>query len=579
MITIAGKIFSVLLFFVTPLFAAHISLQITTMDGAPLAQATVGQPFLLHVVVKNTTNSAQYPTLKGVDKFNVHPSGFQMNMVNGTTSITYHYRMRIDSPGVYTIGPASIQESQGTVESAPLSITVAQEQKTDAKKTTAHTASFLRFSADKQQVMVGQKVHCTLAFYTTNPGVSLQNIIEPDTDQGTHYTAKAKIGPISGVQMINGTEHRYAQWEWDICPKSAGSAVIPAYAADYSIQTRNPSMFSFFVGRSDTKRVYSNTLTLTVDPLPDPNRSIHLVGSIDRVDAKLAPTTAKVGEGMVLTITLNGEADFDQLAFLPLQNMPNELKWYESKQFTQPSKTNSAHSMHSMEYIIQALKPGTYQIPEQTVHYFDTQERRYKTMSTVALTFQAHGQAVPAVACPTSSCPELENLNARDDIRPLHHEGPWAAQPIRSISWAFYWLLISAMAIIWLLIIIHRYTGNWLQPVVARIKKKSPYTHARKQIQALTNTDHYDRLYSIFLDLAAHVNPASQISALNIEHMLANAGASAIILQEWRLFFEQLEQARYAYHTASSHPDLIAQSLYWIDVLQKLSHGVTHEQI
>ena len=46
--------------------------------------------------------------------------------------------------------------------------------------------------------------------------------------------------------MINGTEHRYAQWEWDICPKKAGVQVIPAYALDYTTQTTRPLFFPSF---------------------------------------------------------------------------------------------------------------------------------------------------------------------------------------------------------------------------------------------------------------------------------------------------------------------------------------------
>ena len=282
---------------------------------------------------------------------------------------------------------------------------------------------------------------------------------------------------------------------------------------------------------------------------------------------------------MVLTITLTGEADFDQLEFLSLQNMPNELKWYQSKHSTQPSKTDSGHSIHTMEYIVQALKPGTYQIPEQTVHYFDTQERRYKTISTIAIALQINGHVLPIAPADSASSP-LENGMEDDDIRPLHEEGPWIAQSSRFIAWRLYWALIFMLALVWLLLLVFIHSDGLLKRLIARIKKKSPYALARKQIYALNGTDQYDRLYSIFLYLGTQISSTdTQLSTVSIEHMLAHAGASATILQEWRLFFEQLEQARYSYTTASSHPDLIAQSLHWIDVLEKLSKGVTHEQI
>lgn len=581
MIIIAGKKwlkFSYLLciscLFTATSAHAAITLKLTDIDGTQLQQAQAGKPFVAHVLLTHTTNTTQYPEIAGLENFKVSKNGFHMNMINGDTSISYRYQIRIDNPGTYVIGPAKMQESNHVLESAPVTITVAQEEKVhEQKKDTAAKASssFIRLTCDKQEVFVGQKVPCSLTFYTTDPAVTLQGLIEPDAQESSGYTMKNKKGPLTGTQKMNGVEHRYAQWQWDLYPTKAGTVIIPAYAANYISQTSG-SMFSFFLGHAQSKKVYSNSARITVHPLPDTDQKVFFVGTIQDISAKIEPAGAKVGEGMVLTMSLSGEGNFDTFSFLPLSHMPEHSKWYESKSFIEPSKTPGLSTLN-MEYIVQALAPGTYQIPSQEFRYFDIQEHRYKSRTTVPLTIQVFADDKPALTIKKITTSSIETPDAHD-ILPLNsnaHSIPlWPAL----LPWNVLWLGIFLLTFVWSLGMIWCFKRHWLRAIWPTQDTNKIYKRAQEQIKMAARMGDHQNFYTIFINfLSAHftIDP-TQITPEILDARLAQAGLSLVAIADWKIFFSKLVELKFYPKTtdAYAYDHIKDQSLYWIDVLQKL---------
>lgn len=581
MATTAGKLLRVLLFLSFNFYAADITLKLASMDRTPLKEAGVGQPFLLLVAVNNASNTAQYPNLKGIDNLHVRQNGFQMNMANGTTSITYQYQVRIDTPGTYTLGPAQFNEPQGIIESQPITVTVAQEQKTsEPKKQTSNKSlpSFLRLTCDKDKVVEGEKINCTLTFYTADPNVSMQALNDPEQTNAQIFTIKSKQGPVTGNQIINGVDHRLAQWQWHLYPNKPGSYTIPAYAADYITQTSN-HMFSMFFGRNEAKRIYSNTVRITVDPLPPHQEAIAYIGTINDFSAHVNPSTAKVGEGIVLSLIITGNGDSEKIAFIPLQNIPEGLKWYESKHFNEPSKVDAQQTTQYMEYIIQALQPGDYQIPPQAIHYFDTKDRTYKTRKTIPLAL--HIQASPISATnQTNADTAAMNIaiSDTDDIRPLHEEGPWNAQTARLIPWHLYWWLIGILTLISFLITILSVKPYLFASLINQFKKSgSSYSIARTKIKLAHQTKNYSSFYTTFINLLASrmgIEP-SAVTPENIQNMFIQTGLSRDALNDWQHFFSQIAELSFynPQYDQIFYNHLTENALYWIDVLEKLPRG------
>src|SRR5690606_36114470 len=88
------------------------------------------------------------------------------------------------------------------------------------------------------------------------------------------------------------------------------------------------SLFMFMNMRSDRKRVYSNAVKITVDPLPHSSCQVNAIGVFENIMAYIAPPVAKEGEGMVLTIEVNGEGNLSVIK-IPELSMPSGLKYYD----------------------------------------------------------------------------------------------------------------------------------------------------------------------------------------------------------------------------------------------------------
>lgn len=575
MITTVGKFTFVLLLFPFYLTAASINLKLTTLEGAPLEQAGAGTPFLLNVVVTNTTNSAQYPTLKGIDNLHVRQSGFQMNMVNSTTSVTYHYRVRIDTPGNYTLGPAQITEEGKVIESDSITITVADQQKSKGTRTqkASAPAPLMKLICDTTQAYVGQKINAELSFYTADPTTVLQTIIEPEMSATSGLAIKNKqTQPITGTEKINGTEFRFAKWNFQITPTKSGSLIIPAYAAQYTSQANSP-MLSFFF-HNDAKRVYSNTVALDVKPLPDSLRAPTFIGTINQMSAHINPTHARVGQGLVYSITLSGDGDFDSIGMLTLA-MPEQCKWYESKKNYTPA--SGQFGTYTMEYIVQALEPGTITIPKQELFYFDTSLKQYKTLSTSPITITISGTGTLASES-NQDLPTNVNVDAStiDPLAPLNLEGPIEHLPPRVIPWYIFWVFIGLMSALWLAIIVVTTGKNYLRQLLILIahKQTSIYAFARKSVNHAYQKKQYSKYYEIINKLFAsrlEITQA-QLSPHIMENSLIQDGLSAQALEDWRNFYAELCQ--FSFYKANLdtpyYNELTQKMLYWIDVLEKL---------
>jgi hypothetical protein len=564
-------LFFIVVTMVKPLAPTTISLKITDLDNNALKEAGAGQSFLLHVIAKDVQNTAQYPDIKGIENIHIRNAGFQMNMINGNTSITYQYRVRIDTPGTYTLGPAQLVNNNTLVNSEPITILVSGEQKfLDAKKSstsTHNTSTFLKLACAQDNAFVGQKVPCTLTFYTADPNVVLESLIEPDNAQQTSYRIKNKKEPITGTQWINGVEHRYAQWQWDLYPSKPGPCTIPAYGAHYNNKSQR-DMISLFFARPDQKRLYSNAVTLTIQPLPPAAHASPLIGTIISYTAHAEPYRAAVGHGIVVTLTAVGTVDFESLAIVPLANMPNQLKWYESKHMQEQSKLHDGFIKHTMEYIVQGLEQGSWHIPAQELTYFDPQQCVYKTISTesIMLTITAAASTNSATFKPNVPDATIDTMPA-----PLVHSHATSTFA-QGLPVSLFWALVCCLSALWLGIMLWSIQLPILMPFKKRWRKARLFSHARAAITATQNNQTSAELYRTFTDLIAAISDASptQITPEQTNQFFAQRGMPKQLQQEWHTFFSHLLEIAF-YTTSSVDNHLIEQALYWITVIEKLS--------
>ena len=255
-------------------------------------------------------------------------------MINGISSgqKIYRYTVRAQMVGTYTIGPARVAINNQIINSNVITVVVEQHQVQNVTK----LAAFLRIGTDKNYVVVGEKILFVMRFYA-QPSIKLEGMAKPDLSA---FSSEELEGPFSGKKEIKGKEFNYVEWRGNFFAKKPGSFVIPAVSAIFTGgDARRPSsafgsMFnSFFNHNFNQKQIYSNALTITVDPLPKYDGTVHGVGRFKTIRAEVDHAGATQGEGIVYRLVIEGDADFESMQVPELQ-MPDELKYYDSKTFT-----------------------------------------------------------------------------------------------------------------------------------------------------------------------------------------------------------------------------------------------------
>ena len=311
---------------------ARVTMEIRAEDGAARNQVIIGQPFTLEVVIDDVYGSIQAPIVKGLDTHAHGLSGVYSSSINGKSTARYSYNVRIDALGTYTLGPAIVHHQQQDLISNQLQVTVVKDAGITVQKNRNNDSSaakaFLRLMVDTETPFVGQKMDCTLRFYYQDSSISLQAVNIPELS-GFDSTQVSKLE--TGIAEIEGTQYRYAQWRWSMYPKMAGEFIIPAYNADYDIplkDTNNHVLSGFFMfmgNRVDRKRVYSNAVTVKVAPLPHYDGHVDAVGLFERISADIKPGTVKEGEGMVLTLEIEGVGNLQAMT-TPQLNLARCIK-------------------------------------------------------------------------------------------------------------------------------------------------------------------------------------------------------------------------------------------------------------
>ena len=394
---------------------AELELRLVDLDGNLIKQAGVGVPFVLEVLVSDLGHVMQQPAVKGIEQL-PSPQGTGMNamIVNGKSTIKHTYQYQVDQPGTYVLGPAELQQGSTHLKSNVVKLIVGQEQVTQhANQQKEQRKAFLQLLTDQDHLVVGQVGSYRIRFFYLGD-VALKSIGAPDL---AHLNLGSATGPTKGTQSVDGVDYNYAEWRYPIAPKQTGDVLIPAHFAEFEVpRTRNNLFGGFFsFSQNALARSYSNSLKIMVDPLPEHTEPVNGVGNFTRFSAKIQPESAKVGEGMVLALTIEGEGAQNVTA-LPV-NLPEEFKWYDSKNYL-ADQDPSAAPARVFEFILQGLKVGDWEIPVQRFVYYDLKTKRYKTLKTSPLAVSIRPGNV-AITVPQSVEDQQDIDNAETERDPL----------------------------------------------------------------------------------------------------------------------------------------------------------------
>jgi hypothetical protein len=526
----------------------YLELRICDMHNRPLSTVGVGQPCMLEVILHNSATSMHAPQIQRLDQFAVARTGVRMSTINGVSSVAHTYKMRIDKAGTYTIGPATVQ----ALVSEPLTITVADQQviQQPAKQTRKQQQAqrepiAVVFSVDKDAVVVGQEIVCTLQCFYDPEIATVRQLSLPDTQ--TVAVRDIQEGVVR-QEVRNGAMQHVAQWQWYLYPQKAGLLTLPACSVEATMRN-NPQQqqwgaFSLLFNIPQmNERFYSNGVSIEVAPLPVQSQAPVFVGEITDFQATIEPTTVNAGEAMILNISLTGKTDFARLGAFDLGGMPPALKYYPSEQTTTSPFPCGVERTKKYTFIVQAHTEGTYEIPPQSITYFDVVSKQYKTITTEMLQIVVHA-APHGNKTDTTGTPTASENNMQGSVSPatfMLTTGHWSVSEERTpLTLGIFFSTLLIPLCCGLGIVGYRRRRFYLSSAQAR------YANAYKKARASLDKQETQRsaagVYHIFIVLIHNrlMIPTSQACLDDITAILKHKNMSYDILERWETFVQEM---------------------------------------
>lgn len=552
---------------VSCLVSAQGVLQVVDEMGSPLKGVQAGRPFTVELNLSGGGALDEAPVIEGIDQFEVQDSSWSHSVINGEVSVAYRYNVVAQKPGDYIVGPALFSQGGAQEVSNSVQVEVGTERLSDEKE---DAPVLVRLSLDKDRAVVGERIIATLRYYYTDPSCRLRNFIEQTAEDITRKKAR---GPRQGTEYIDDVEYDYIEMDWDMYPKKTGEITVPAFAAEYEAKMPRNPMFggiSRLLGMASAqKRVYSNAVTIQVDPLPASDQTVQGVGAVDIFELSANPAIVSQGEGAVLTLTLKGDFDPDQIEIEGLRGVPNELRYYESKESSQEPESMADFAIKEFEYIVQGLQTGSFEIPAQAFHYYDVDSRSYKTITTAPLSMTIMPGAPQQAFVPPSSTvatPKKEPLLlAKSELRPTR-------KPFTLPWWTFF-LLVIAPFFVW---IFRRGHSSFLmhrKKTYRSRRARTAFSRAQAQLGRLQKEKKSERIYALFIELFSDKwqIPIGSITTEYILQRLQDIGMPETEREQWNAFFEDIAQQAFgAQQTDQQTTDLFKKAEQWLKRLQQL---------
>lgn len=523
---------------------AYITLEINSFDGRAIKEVSAGEPFIVKVST-DEVDSVHDIQIDGLQDIVAQKTGLSLITINGKKTAQVSYQARVDKPGSYMFGPASAPNV--TMQSDIVALKVNAEritQNAGEKKEVNGSKSnvLLKLFIDTDTAFVGQKINTVLrAYFPEGEDISIDQIISNDPRA---IDTTEKVGPKKGVETVAGKPYIFYEWQWEMYPKEAGELVVPAYLLDYAkplpMQQGFGGLSMFFGPRYERKRVYSNALSIQVQPLPQSPRPVSAVGNFVAYYAHIKPSVAKKYEGMVLTLTVEGEGNMIKINEPELIGLPDTCKYYFSKSFV---STGSYGQQKSFEYIVQGMQEGEWEIPSQIFSFFDIESRSYKTLQTDALfvtVLPEQAAVLPSNTAPADTALEIDQAT----IIPLIQTITSSVEPAEgALSFSLFLFLLSVP--LGLLGGFNFARSAWMaHNVFFPYMKRRAFVFAHKDLARAYRCHDVRLIYGIFKTLIERRIDA--VEDVSIDALVEASSWSDAQKNAWYAFHKKIAQAAYA---------------------------------
>ena len=577
---------------VATLIAFHLSVIVSlaqTLTARAPQQVAVGQQFRLQYTVNSQDVSGfrvgQIPT----DGFEVlmgpsTSSQSSFSIVNGKTtqssSITYTYILSALKNGSFTIPPATITVDGQQVKSNAVKIEVsgtAQQPQGGGSQRSGRSQQpelrqqgtpisgsdlFIKVSASKKRVVEQEPVLLTYKVYTL---VSLTQLEGKMPDLKGFHTQEIPLPQEKSfkVEQYNGRNYKTVTWsQYVMFPQMTGTLEVPPLTFNGVVvqQNRYVDPFeAFFNGGSGyvevKKQIQAPGVQIEVDPLPaKPDGFSGGVGHFE-MKAEMDHTELKANEPLTLRVTVSGTGNL-KLIKEPMVRFPKDFDTYDAKTTDKTRlTTNGIDGSIVYEYLAVPRHQGQFDVPPVEFVYFDTQQKRYVTLTSEAFHLNvAKGEGGDSRVVDFTEQEDIQLLAS--DIRHIHlADSGLKKRGETFFASSTYWAVLAVMFIgfVSLIVIFRKRAIENADLVKARGKRASKVATKRlkKAARLMAEgkpSEFYDEaLRALWGYVGDKLNiPVEQLSRDNITERLTARGIDEQTIAPFIDAIDECEFERYA---------------------------------
>jgi hypothetical protein len=490
------------LFFLIPCLLIAGQLNFTaSVDNTKVG---VNEPVILRVTVEGENiGKVPSPKLPDLPDFDMGATSSSQStniqFINGKMTqqqtISFIYTLYPKQIGEFTINACKLEFKGEIYQTQPIKVTIVKGSTKSPGKTPATAPPpsepgvdiednmKLLASTDRKNVYVGEQVTVEFTFYNRF-NISDLNFAEMPSFSGfwtepifdakrLNFQRKSVKGKLYNVALLKKSA---------LFPMTSGRLQITPMKMDVSVVQAPRDFFDFF-GTTKTVRIQSDPIYINVKPLPTEGKPEEFTGGVGRftISASLDRNTSEAAEPINLIVKISGTGNIKLIEKPAIPSIPGVKILDPEVRDNISFSGNSVLGYKEFRYPLIPQIDGKHVVPRINTAYFDTHNKKYKTIETEELDFIA---SQTAAAKETAQTQGIEVLGS--DIQYIKPAATCLSNQSYSARW---WLVIFyalSLIIIGLSVFYRKHQARLLTDR-AYVRKLRASKFVKKRLRAAEN--------------------------------------------------------------------------------------------
>ncbi|MFK5958513.1 MAG: BatD family protein [Lutibacter sp.] len=414
------------------LFTTHVVFaQIEFKTNVSKNKLGVNQRFKIEFTVnKQGADNFVAPSFTNFKIVGGPSSSVNQSWINGKVSYSqaYIYIIQPKKIGEFTIEPAKIEYKGEIIISNSVKITVTKEVEIPKDPNNpnyiAQQSVHLVAEVSNLRPYVGEGIYVVYKlFVSENINLNGSRITESPQYKG-FWNQDIVVKDVNFKRgKYNGENYRYVILKKAVLiPQRSGKLKIEPIEMDFSlgIPTGRGDFFGNMITRNINYSTKSTVRNVTVKALPEEGKPIDFSGAVGEFDFKVLANkkVLKANDAAQIKVEISGRGNL-KLFEIPKITTPVELEVYTPEHKEQVSTSlNGLRGSISDTYTVVPQFKGKYKIPEVAFSYFNTKEKKYKSITSEAIIVDVtEGKEVPSANNTTNITQKQQVISNDNNFR------------------------------------------------------------------------------------------------------------------------------------------------------------------